>query len=164
MLLNLHELKEIPYYPGDTITLDDGLYSQYLYKPKQKSIFFINPGYLNNTGEYIDFITCRNAHTLAFKGDYRPYMSLNHILELQELGHEIGLHGFWHQKFRSFRDFQNDLYHGIKFFEKHNISLKKYCFAYNQNTPGNALTSVMELYLEKLGYEVFGYGREVLNV
>lgn len=157
-ILEIHETKSeyLPTIESDNWlnTFDDGLYSQYLHcKDISGAYFFINPTIINYGSEFISNIDCSQAHNLASKNDFRPYMSIPQIWELSE-HNIIGLHGFKHSKFTNFGAFKNDFEQGIKFFEKVlGLQVTAYCFPYNY------APAICKAYLESLGIEVFGEGR-----
>lgn len=157
-ILEIHETKPeyLSIIESDNwlCTFDDGLYSQYLHcKGISGAYFFINPTIINYSNEFISDIDCSQAHNLASKNDFRPYMSIPQIWELSE-HNIIGLHGFQHLKFANFGEFKNDLELGIEFFEKVlGLEVTAYCFPYNY------APSICKLHLESLGIEAFGESR-----
>lgn len=143
----------------DLITFDDGLYSQYYYRKyfyqlNKPLVYFISSSIIceNPENQIID-IDCKTAHKLAFSGNFKPYMTLSQIQEIQREGYEIGTHNHNHKRFTSIIDFKENLNKSLDFFKENNIKISKYCSPYNQDFYFG------EVYVKSKDLEYFGKNR-----
>jgi peptidoglycan/xylan/chitin deacetylase (PgdA/CDA1 family) len=132
------------------LTFDDGLYSQYVFYNEIKhintpKIFFISSGIICSDNQSTEFITCRDAHQKAFKGNYENYMTVEQIKYLMEDPLvTIGAHSHSHTRLSLFKTLaekvayiKSDAEKTVAWFES-NLGFKptSFCFPYNEDLDG----------------------------
>jgi hypothetical protein len=174
-VLMIHEIKEAMFslpLENYTLTFDDGLYSQFYYFDKFKSIptekiYFISSGIVCNGKQSVEFPTCVDAHKKAFEGNTEDYMTLAQIKELmQDPLVSIGGHSHSHRRLDSYSKIverlqylKQDTETMISWFEE-NLGFvpKQFCFPYNNDYQG-MYSGILKHY----GFNEL-YGRERIPV
>lgn len=142
-----------------TLTFDDGLYSQFYYFDRFKSIpteklYFISSDIICTGEQSNEFPTCRDAHEKAFLGNKEDYMTLDQIKTLMaDPWVTIGAHSHSHKRMTHFNKITEKLQH-IKFdtelmlywFED-NLKFRPthFCYPYNDDYNG-IYTAVLKHY------------------
>jgi len=174
-VLMLHELNEAIFdlpLENYTLTFDDGLYSQYYYFDRLKSIntekiFFISSNIICNGQQSLDFPACELAHEKAFAGNTEDYMTLDQIKDLmKDPMVSIGGHSHYHKRLTDFDKITHRINHMVEdtklmvnwFQTNLNFKPTKFCFPYNDDRDG-MYKSILELF----GFTDF-YGRERIDV
>jgi len=134
------------------LTLDDGLYSQYLALDylsyiNTPKIFFISTDIVRpeNITPSSEIIHCADAHEKAFKGNFEDFMSWDEILEIYNRVYHndricyIGGHSKKHLKYpiqplqELYNNLKKDTEEMIEAFSKHGIRIDKFCYPYNES-------------------------------
>ena len=155
-----------------TLTFDDGLYSQFYYFDRFKSIptekiYFISSDIICSGEQSDQFPACREAHRKAFAGNKEDYMTLAQIKELmKDPLVSIGGHSHSHIRLDNYskivekmKHIKNDTELMVKWFEEYlGFKPSKFCFPYNEDYQG--MYSAM---LRQYGFTEF-YGRERIPI
>jgi hypothetical protein len=150
------------------LTFDDGLYSQFYYFDRFKSIptekiYFISSGIICDGVQSTDFPTCREAHQKAFVGNTEDYMTVAQIKELMaDPLVTIGGHSHTHNRLGSYtklveriKHIKDDTELMLEWFKANlGVTPTKFCFPYNDDYQG-IYQSLLKIY----GFTGF-YGRE----
>lgn len=174
-VLMIHEIRE-NFFNLDLenyiLTFDDGLYSQYYFYNRfseinTKKIYFISTDVICEGKQSMNFPTCIEAHSKAFKGNKEDYMTLDQIKFLMEQPNvEIGAHSHTHTRLSLFDSLyekteyiKKDTETMLEWFEK-NLKFKptKFCFPYNDDFSG-----MYKSLLKKYNFNEF-YGNERLDI
>jgi hypothetical protein len=174
-VLMIHEVRETMFsLPLDQyiLTFDDGLYSQYYYFDKFKSIptekiYFISSNIICTGTQSMEFPMCQEAHKKAFAGNTEDYMTLDQIKELmQDPFVSIGGHSHSHKRLDNYSKIVERIQHiksdteaMIEWFEE-NLGFipKQFCYPYNNDCQG-----VYSGILKHYGFTDL-YGRERIPV
>jgi hypothetical protein len=154
------------------LTFDDGLYSQFYYFDRFKSIptrkiFFISSNIICDGVQSLDFPTCAKAHQKAFAGNKEDYMTVPQIQELMsDPLVSIGGHGHSHTRLSYYSKLTEKIAYIKKDTEEMLSWFKKtlgckpidFCFPYNDDFDG-----VYGGILKHYGFVNF-YGRERIPV
>lgn len=153
-------------------TFDDGLFSQYKFVNKLKSVtckkctVFVSSDFVY-TGEDVQLIdiVAPKAHELARMGDYRAYCTVEQLKEMEFNGINIGNHGATHYNFedagygirKTLNKVRSEVDSSVNFFKSNNIVTKSFAYPYNNKIP------FYETLLKNEGVVDF-YGRERINI
>lgn len=170
-VLMIHEIRdwmfELP-LEQYTLTFDDGLYSQYYYFERFKSIptekiYFISSDIICSGKQSIDFPACRDAHKKAFSGNKEDFMTIDQIKELmRDPLVSIGGHSHAHNRLSNYNKIVEKIQHiktdteaMIEWF-KSNLDYvpTRFCFPYNDDYEG-----MYPALLKTFGFKEF-YGHE----
>jgi len=182
-ILMIHEMKE-EYFSLDLqnyiLTFDDGLYSQYYWRnrlqqiPTQKILFIISGRILTSRqNTLLEDCFKANIRWLNYN-DNSNYMILDEVLEMLNLGFEVGAHSHFHDKierniFKKLGYKSSLVLKGKSFIDRDtNLMLEwfrdnigfipdKYAFPYNQKS------DILVEYLKNVGFKYF-YGSERINI
>ena len=170
-ILMIHEFKEeflnLP-LENYTLTFDDGLYTQYKFfneikKIKTNKFFFISSNIIcpETVNQDNSFISCIDAHSKSFKGDYTNYMKWSQIREIDSYDQcNIGCHSHFHSLKTAdcVECIMLDNRYMLNTFNKElNYIPKDFCFPYNHET------SLYRQILEKKGFINF-FGKERIDI
>lgn len=154
------------------LTFDDGLYSQYYFYHKIKSIptkkiYFISSGIVCSGRQNTEFINCQNAHDKAFCGNYEDFMTVDQIKELMvDPWVTIGAHSHSHKNLNDFKKITHRAMHVIddtktmmEWFKTNlGFSPTAFCFPYNDDNNG-----LYKPVLQSVGFTEF-YGKERIAI
>jgi len=169
-IVMVHEMHPEMFIPENcVVTLDDGLYTQYLHGRglQNKKIFFISSGIVCYGPQSDAWISAPDAHKKAFRGNKENYMTVAQIRELHEMGCEIGGHSHNHFDMRTLSGLPAKIHHiendtnlmmtwfrNILGFEP-----TSFCFPYNYE-----LNGIYRFILKrKYGFTDF-YGADRINI
>ena len=163
-VLMIHEVRDhffdLPLH-NYILTFDDGLYSQYYYFDKIKSIdtqkiFFISTDIVacHNTSQSTEFPKCSTAHDKYFNSRNREdYMTWSQIKEIDSVDNcYIGGHSHAHNRLSMtpLRTLIKDIKNLCnEFNDQLGYCPTKFCFPYNEYSP------VYERLLSRYGFEDF---------
>lgn len=174
-VLMIHEVDETIFdlpLQDYVLTFDDGLYSQYYYFNRFKTIptekiFFISTDIICAGPQSIHFPACQEAHDKAFAGNKEDYMTLEQIKELmKDPLVSIGGHSHSHCRVRRIEKTTHQLKHIVEdtklmlawFKQNLNYVPYKFCFPYNDDCGG-----LYKDMLKQFGFTEF-YGCERKSV
>lgn len=170
-ILMIHEIRDwmfnLPLHDY-ILTFDDGLFSQFYFLEKLKSIdtekiFFITTNITCNEDEVqnLVFPTCDEAHEDFFSnGNRKNYLKWNQIIEIYNTPKcYIGGHSHNHNIYKNipisklYNELISDTECMIKEFKQRGITITKFCYPYNEQY------ILYESILKKFGITEF-YGKE----
>lgn len=174
-VLMIHEVSESLFnlpLKDYVLTFDDGLYSQYWYFDRFKSIptekiYFISSGIICNSPQSAEFPSCVEAHKKARNGITEDFMTVTQIKELmQDPLVTIGAHSHNHVELSNISKLPNKVAHIRKDTEqmlnwfKDNLEFRPtaFCYPYNDNLYG-----IYTGLLKEYGFTSF-YGSERIPV
>lgn len=174
-VLMIHEVRDWMFklpLQDYTLTFDDGLYGQYYFLDKFKSIdtdkiFFITTNILCGEDETqsLEFPGCNEAHEDFFSnGNRTNYMKWSQVKEIyQTPGCYIGGHSHNHNVYKNFtiqklhQELIADTEAMMDEFKQREISITKFCYPYNEQY------ILYESILKKYGVLEF-YGKDRLAI
>ena len=137
------------------LTLDDGFDNNYIFAKTVlkelniKAIFFIIPNIINNKSmdtnyEFYNILFPKKniKKFKKYKNKFKP-MSLKKILNINNYGHTIGMHGYNHENFGTLNEQEilSSINKGLNIFKKYKIEVKHFAYPFGHKNSFNKISN-----------------------